>query len=109
MCARRVRQYAAASIKFIHKRVKDERFRNFSDSCCDLNKEMRERFGIDYVPMRIIYGETDIPASLDWEQISFKQFYDMMRDGVRVKTAMITADEFRDVFIKYLDEGKDVM
>ena len=32
-----------------------------------------------------------------------------MRDGVRVKTAMITADEFRDVFIKYLDEGKDVM
>lgn len=80
-----------------------------SDSCCDLNKEMRERFGIDYVPMRIIYGETDIPASLDWEQISFKQFYDMMRDGVRVKTAMITADEFRDVFIKYLDEGKDVM
>lgn len=54
-----------------------------SDSCCDLNKEMRERFGIDYVPMRIIYGETDIPASLDWEQISFKQFYDMMRDGVR--------------------------
>ena len=80
-----------------------------SDSCCDLNREMRERFGIDYVPMRIIYGETDIPASLDWEQISFKQFYDMMRDGVRVKTAMITADEFRDVFIKYLDEGKDVM
>ena len=48
-----------------------------SDSCCDLNKEMRERFGIDYVPMRIIYGETDIPASLDWEQISFKQFYDI--------------------------------
>lgn len=80
-----------------------------SDSCCDLTKDLRERFGIEYVPMRIIYDETDIPASLDWEQISFKQFYDMMRQGVRVKTALITADEFKEVFAKYLDEGRDVM
>lgn len=45
-----------------------------SDSCCDLNKEMRERFGIDYVPMRIIYGETDIPASLDWGRYRSSSF-----------------------------------
>ena len=59
--------------------------------------------------MRIIFGDTDIPASLDWEKISPKEFYDMMRGGVRVRTAQINADEFKEAFSKYLDEGKDVM
>lgn len=80
-----------------------------SDSCCDLDADLRKKYGIEYIPMRIIFGDTDIPASLDWEKISPKEFYDMMRGGVRVRTAQINADEFKEAFLKYLDEGKDVM
>ena len=80
-----------------------------SDSCCDLDADLRKKYGIEYIPMRIIFGDTDIPASLDWEKISPKEFYDMMRGGVRVRTAQINADEFKEAFSKYLDEGKDVM
>lgn len=80
-----------------------------SDSCCDLDAALRKKYGIEYIPMRIIFGDTDIPASLDWEKISPKEFYDMMRGGVRVRTAQINADEFKEAFSKYLDEGKDVM
>lgn len=76
-----------------------------SDSCCDLDANLRKRFGIEYIPMRIIYGEKDIPASLDWEQITSKQFYDLMRNGVRIHTAQITTDEYKEVFTKYLSEG----
>ena len=80
-----------------------------SDSCCDLDANLRKRFGIEYIPMRIIYGEKDIPASLDWEQITSKQFYDLMRNGVRIHTAQITTDEYKEVFTKYLTEGRDVL
>lgn len=80
-----------------------------SDSCCDLDANLRKRFGIEYIPMRIIYGEKDIPASLDWEQITSKQFYDLMRNGVRIHTAQITTDEYKEVFTKYLSEGRDVL
>ena len=84
-------------------------FAIISDSCCDLDAGLRARFGIDYIPMRIIYGENDIPASLDWEQISSKEFYDLMRQGVRIRTAQINTDEFKEVFSKILSGGKDVM
>ena len=84
-------------------------FAIISDSCCDLDAGLRARFGIDYIPMRIIYGENDIPASLDWEQISSKEFYDLMRQGVRIRTAQINTDEFKEVFSKILSGGRDVM
>ena len=84
-------------------------FAIISDSCCDLDAGLRARFGIDYIPMRIIYGENDIPASLDWEQISSKEFYDLMRRGVRIRTAQINTDEFKEVFLKILSGGRDVM
>ena len=80
-----------------------------SDSCCDLEKSVREKYGVDYIPMRMIYGDTDIPASLDWEQVSSKQFYDMMRDGVRIHTALITTEEFKEAFEKYIAQGKDII
>lgn len=80
-----------------------------SDSCCDLEKSVREKYGVEYIPMRMIYGDTDIPASLDWEQVSSKQFYDMMRDGVRIHTALITTEEFKEAFEKYIAQGKDII
>ncbi len=90
-----------------------KQFAILSDSCCDLSKENREKYGIDYVPMHVLYDDKgvqkDIPADLDWNELGFKQFYDMMRDGVRFRTAQVNAPEFEPIFEKYAEEGKDVI
>ena len=80
-----------------------------TDSCSDLNREKRDKYNIDYIPMRIIYNGNDIPASLDWELVSYEDFYKLMREGVRVKTAQINAHEYLAVFEKYIKDGFDIL
>ena len=80
-----------------------------TDSCSDLPKELREKYGVEYLPMRILYGDKDIPADLDWGEISFEQFYALMRDGVRIKTSQVNASEYVAAFEKYAGEGLAVL
>ena len=80
-----------------------------SDSCCDLEKPLRDKYSIEYIPMSFSIGEKSFPASLDWERISVKQFYDTIRGGTRIITSQITSPQFCDSFRRFLDEGKDVL
>ena len=80
-----------------------------TDSCSDLPRETREQYNIDYLPMRVIFNEKDMPASLDWEQISFEDFYGLMRDGVRVKTSQVNANEYVAAFEEYIKKGFDIL
>ncbi len=80
-----------------------------SDSCCDLDAATRAKYGVEYIPMRVLYDGNDIPADLDWGTLSSKQFYDMMRSGTRFRTAQINAEKFREVFSGHLKAGKDVL
>ena len=80
-----------------------------TDSCSDLDKATREKYNINYLPMRILYEDKDIPASLDWELISYEDFYALMRDGVRVKTSQVNAHEYLAEFEKYINEGYDIL
>lgn len=86
-----------------------KQFAIMSDSSCDLSKENRTRYGIDYIDMRILYEDKDIPADLDWETLGMKEFYDLMRSGVRMRTAQVNVAEFEIAFEKYIQEGKDVL
>lgn len=65
-----------------------------TDSCGDLGENLREKYGIDYAPMRFSYDDVDVPASLDWEYVPLKDFYDLMRKGKRIKTSQVNAEEF---------------
>lgn len=80
-----------------------------TDSCSDLSKENRQKYDIDYLPMRYNYEDKEYPASLDWEYLSFKEYYDLMREGVRIKTSQVNANEYKEAFEKYIAEGKDVL
>ena len=80
-----------------------------SDSCCDLEKPLRDKYSIEYIPMSFSIGEKSFPASLDWERIPVKQFYDTIRGGTRIITSQITSPQFCDSFRRFLDEGKDVL
>lgn len=80
-----------------------------TDSCSELGKEFREKYDIEYIPMHLHYNDTEIIACLDWSIISYKDFYEMLRQKVRIKTAQINAAEYKENFKKYLDAGYDIL
>lgn len=80
-----------------------------TDSTSDLTLEMRQQFGIEYVPMQYIIDGVEYKASLDWESHDPKTYYDLMRSGTRVYTSQILRETYYDAFSKAITEGKDVI
>lgn len=84
-------------------------FAIISDSTCDLEKSLREKWNISYVNMNYIIDDKEYIASLDWESHSPKEYYDMMRKGVFIRTAQVTRQTFEQAFEENAKEGKDVL
>ncbi|MGN0824071.1 MAG: DegV family protein [Candidatus Coproplasma sp.] len=80
-----------------------------TDSCSDLGKDVREKLGIDYVQMNIVYDGKELPASLDWDLYTPAELYNIMRGGTRVTTNQVPVQNFNTAFIKYMEKGKDVV
>lgn len=84
-----------------------------TDSSCDLESTFRKENGVDYAKMMLTWEEngkiTETPASLDWDVVSAKEFYDILRRGVRIYTAQVTAQEFLNVFEPHLKNGEDIL
>ncbi len=81
----------------------------FGDSTCDLSKELRERYRLDYVPMCYIIDDVNYTASLDWEHHDPKAFYDIIRGGKRIYTTQIPKDVCTQKFTDAIEAGKDVL
>ncbi len=84
------------------------------DSTCDLTPELRKEYDIDYCRMIISWKDKDGKdvetfASLDWEVISHKDYFNMLASGVRIITAQVTEQEYDLVFKKHLDAGQDIL
>ncbi len=79
------------------------------DSTCDLPLEIRRKYNIEYVKMSFVANGVEHPASLDWEQYSPKEFYDLMRNGVSIKTTQVPREEFVSAFSYWLEQGKDIL
>ena len=86
-----------------------ENFVIVTDSCSDLEKALRDKYDVDYIPMYMISEGKQSYADLDWGEISVKDFYKSMREGVVYKTAQITANDYIARFEEYLKDGKDVL
>ncbi|MBO5892523.1 MAG: DegV family protein [Oscillospiraceae bacterium] len=80
-----------------------------TDSTSDLTLEMRQQFNIEYVPMQYIIDGVEFKASLDWESHSVKEYYDLMRNGLRIYTTQILKDTYLEAFQNAIDAGKDVV
>lgn len=86
----------------------------FADSTCDLTTEVRKARDIDYVRMLVNWTDKDkknheIYASLDWEEISPKEYIDLMRVGYVIFTSQVTEQEFDEKFIPHLEKGEDIL
>ena len=73
-------------------------FAIIGDSTCDLNKDLRAEFDVDYVLMNFVLDGKEYPASLDWEAISAKEFYDHMRAGKRITTTQVPVASYEKVY-----------
>lgn len=84
-----------------------------TDSACDLSKAYRKENNIDYAKTTYSYEENgklhELAADLDWESISCKDFYNVLRRGIRIFTAQVTAQEYLDVFLPHLQKGEDIL
>ena len=81
----------------------------FGDSTCDLGADIREKYDIDYVPMNYVLDGKEYPASLDWEGLSVKDFYNEMRNGKRITTTQVAGETFATRFEEVLKSGKDIL
>ncbi|MBR3242053.1 MAG: DegV family protein [Parasporobacterium sp.] len=79
------------------------------DSTCDLNKTLRTQLDVDYVSMNFVLEGKEYPASLDWEGMSAKEFYNHMRDGKRITTTQVPAESYFNKFSEYLNKDMDVL
>lgn len=79
-----------------------------TDSCCDLPYTYIEENHIEMIPMTITMnqkGEKDYLAQTK----NYEAFYDSILQGAMPKTSQINAYEFKEVFMNYLKEEKNVL
>ena len=81
----------------------------FGDSTCDLSKELREKYNIEYVAMNFTIDDVEYKASLDWDSEKAKEHYNIMRAGKRVFTTQVPKNVYYDSFKACLENGKDVL
>lgn len=85
------------------------KFAIITDSCSDLDKTLRENYNIDYIPMHVNFDGKEYVADLDYREISLEDYYNLMKQGVRIKTAQINANEYYPFFEKYVKDGYDLL
>jgi len=90
------------------------KFAIIGDSTCDLTTEQRHKYNIDYARMLVSWTDNkgnyvERHADLDWKEYSVKEFYDILRSGIRIITSQVTEQEFDDAFLPHLEKGEDIL
>lgn len=90
-----------------------------SDSACDLTKELRERFNVEYVMGHMTLPDgTERRTTLEWDFTTPEQFYKDVKAKKNFNpetkqslytTAPASIDEFKEEYKKYLDKDQDLL
>ncbi|MDD2433902.1 MAG: DegV family protein [Bacilli bacterium] len=79
----------------------------FTDSTCDLTKELLEEYDIHVVPL---YIEIAGKSYKDGVDINTEQMYEMVENGVGFpKSSAPTPQDFYDAFLPYINDGFDII
>lgn len=80
-----------------------------TDSTTDLTQDLINELGIFVIPMEFnIQGKTYLNYA-DERDITYKEFYDILRKGGSSSTSLINSSIFMDIFERFLNEGKDIL
>ncbi|MBE6064589.1 DegV family protein [Clostridium cochlearium] len=83
-------------------------FEIFTDSCSDLPKEYIKEKNIKFARLTCTYDDKTYFDDFG-ESLSYKKFFDDLRNGTIAKTSQPSVDEFYSNFKKIIDSGKDVL
>lgn len=77
------------------------------DSLSDIPKELIEKYDIEVVPLTVILDEKEYKDGID---ISNDDFYRILREeNAYPKTSQATYAQFKEVFDKYVNEGRKIL
>ena len=81
-------------------------YKIITDVGCDMEVETLKEWDVECVDLLLSFvGENEIIKN---SQINIKDFYQRMRDGGVAKTSAANSEDFKNIFKKFLDEGRDV-
>lgn len=81
-------------------------FEIYTDSSCDLPKDMIEQYDLKVMQLEVIID--DNPPVLN-SQIVPKDFYELLRQGANAKTSAVTPGFFEEHMRASLEAGKDIL
>lgn len=81
-------------------------FELFTDSSCDLAKEVIDKYDLKVMQLEVIMDEK--PPVLN-NQVEIKSFYDSLRAGSNAKTSAVTPGFFEEHMRVALESGKDIL
>ena len=80
-----------------------------TDSTCDITQEMADRLGVTVIPLSFIMDGKTYFGSLNQQTISTHDFYTKLKQGDKVSTAQVNAEEFIADFEPVLKKGIDIL
>lgn len=78
----------------------------FTDSSCDLPKEIVEQYDLKIMQLEVIIDDKSPVLN---NQIDIKDFYDQLRAGANAKTSAVTPGFFEENMRAALEAGKDIL
>lgn len=86
----------------------------FADSAANLPAEVAKKYGIHILSfVNYVNGEPlvcyDENLSQEEERIAGKRYYDQIRQGAEVRTALVNQGDFLDAFTPVLEAGEDIL
>lgn len=80
-----------------------------ADSTCDLGVDLLRKYNIEYLPMNYVVNDKEYKATLEWSDIPSEDYYNLMRNGVRIQTTQVPRNVFEDAFNAKLDAGEAIV
>ncbi len=81
----------------------------FTDSCADIDPKMMQELGVEILPLTFTLDRKTYANWPDGREMSFKEFYAKLREGLVSSTSQINVTEFIEAFRPVLKAGKDIL
>ena len=84
-------------------------FTIITDTASNLESKYTDELNIEVVRMHYCIEDKDYLVYNDWSNYNVDDFYDYIRKGNRVFTSQVDFEQYKDLYVKSLKEGKDVL
>ena len=85
------------------------KYQIFTDSSCDLSKELRTQNNIEFFYFGLVVDGVEYRADLNWEDYSPEEFYGWLSQGKKIKTTQVSMEEVLTRVRPYFEKGIDII